>query len=84
MQSGRVHAGPGAGDGDARLRELSVSLPGGREIHNASAFAPEPDVAVITNIGTAHIGRLGSRAAAIAQAKCEITDRLKPSGRLNC
>ncbi|NDJ18693.1 UDP-N-acetylmuramoyl-tripeptide--D-alanyl-D-alanine ligase [Myxacorys almedinensis] len=30
-----------------------------------------PDVAVITNVGTAHIGRLGSRAA-IAQAKCEL------------
>jgi len=30
-----------------------------------------PDLAVITNVGTAHIGRLGSEAA-IAQAKCEL------------
>ena len=38
-----------------------------------------PDVAVITNIGTAHIGRLGSREA-IATAKCEITAGLRPDG----
>jgi UDP-N-acetylmuramoyl-tripeptide--D-alanyl-D-alanine ligase len=38
-----------------------------------------PDVAVITNIGTAHIGRLGSREA-IATAKCEIVVGLAPSG----
>ena len=31
----------------------------------------KPDVAVITNVGTAHIGRLGSKAA-IAAAKCEL------------
>ncbi|CBN59144.1 MULTISPECIES: UDP-N-acetylmuramoyl-tripeptide--D-alanyl-D-alanine ligase [Kamptonema] len=30
-----------------------------------------PTIAVITNVGTAHIGRLGSREA-IAQAKCEL------------
>jgi UDP-N-acetylmuramoyl-tripeptide--D-alanyl-D-alanine ligase len=41
----------------------------------------EPDVAVITNIGTAHIGRLGSREA-IGQAKCEITSSLRPDGLL--
>ncbi|MEI6360402.1 MAG: UDP-N-acetylmuramoyl-tripeptide--D-alanyl-D-alanine ligase, partial [Synechococcus sp. ELA619] len=39
----------------------------------------EPDLAVITNLGTAHIGRLGSREA-IGQAKCEITAALKPEG----
>jgi UDP-N-acetylmuramoyl-tripeptide--D-alanyl-D-alanine ligase len=36
-------------------------------------------VAVITNIGTAHIGRLGSREA-IATAKCEISAALRPDG----
>lgn len=39
----------------------------------------EPDIAVITNIGTAHIGRLGSRQA-IATAKCEITTALHANG----
>lgn len=39
----------------------------------------QPDMAVITNIGTAHIGRLGSREA-IATAKCEITAGLRPDG----
>ena len=40
-----------------------------------------PNVAVITNIGTAHIGRLGSKSA-IARAKCEITAALQPCGLL--
>ena len=38
-----------------------------------------PDIAVITNIGTAHIGNLGSREA-IAEAKLEILQGLKPNG----
>lgn len=38
-----------------------------------------PDVAVITNVGTAHIGRLGSRQA-IAQAKCELLAAMSPTG----
>ena len=38
----------------------------------------EPTIALITNVGTAHIGRLGSRAA-IAQAKCELLREL-PAG----
>jgi len=37
-----------------------------------------PDIAVITNVGTAHIGRLGSEQA-IASAKCELLQNL-PSG----
>jgi UDP-N-acetylmuramoyl-tripeptide--D-alanyl-D-alanine ligase len=48
------------------------------EIERLSRCA-EPDVAVITNIGTAHIGRLGSREA-IATAKCEISAALRPDG----
>ncbi len=39
----------------------------------------EPDVALITNVGTAHIGRLGSREA-IARAKCELLRELPAVG----
>lgn len=38
-----------------------------------------PDIAVITNVGTAHIGRLGSTNE-IIRAKCEVFDRLKDDG----
>lgn len=38
-----------------------------------------PDIGVITNIGTAHIGRLGSREA-ILKAKCELFEYLKQEG----
>lgn len=38
-----------------------------------------PDLAVITNVGTAHIGRLGSEAA-IAEAKCELLAEMPTSG----
>ncbi|MEM6613850.1 MAG: UDP-N-acetylmuramoyl-tripeptide--D-alanyl-D-alanine ligase, partial [Cyanobacteria bacterium P01_C01_bin.72] len=37
-----------------------------------------PTIGVITNVGTAHIGRLGSREA-IAQAKCELLAQMPPS-----
>ncbi len=39
----------------------------------------EPDVAVITNIGDAHIENLGSRENTL-QAKCEMFNHLKPGG----
>ncbi|MBF2084686.1 UDP-N-acetylmuramoyl-tripeptide--D-alanyl-D-alanine ligase [Thermoleptolyngbya sp. C42_A2020_037] len=39
----------------------------------------EPDIAVITNVGTAHIGRLGSEQA-IADAKCELLQELDSAG----
>jgi UDP-N-acetylmuramoyl-tripeptide--D-alanyl-D-alanine ligase len=38
-----------------------------------------PDISVITNVGTAHIGRLGSRKA-IAQAKCELLAEMPKTG----
>ena len=40
------------------------------EIELLSKYA-EPDISIISNVGTAHIGRLGSREN-IAKAKCEI------------
>ncbi|MFM1799600.1 MAG: hypothetical protein RLZZ117_1878 [Cyanobacteriota bacterium] len=58
--------------------EMGMRGPG--EIARLSRCA-EPDVAVITNIGTAHIGRLGSREA-IAAAKCEIVEALAATGVL--
>lgn len=57
---------------------VEMGMRGLGEIERLSLCA-EPDVAVITNIGTAHIGRLGSREA-IATAKCEITAALRPDG----
>lgn len=38
-----------------------------------------PDIAVITNVGTAHIGRLGSEQA-IANAKCELLQEMPATG----
>jgi UDP-N-acetylmuramoyl-tripeptide--D-alanyl-D-alanine ligase len=58
--------------------EMGMRGPG--EIERLSRCA-EPDLAVITNIGSAHIGRLGSREA-IAAAKCEIVTCLSPDGLL--
>ena len=57
---------------------VEMGMRGLGEIDRLSRCAT-PDVAVITNIGTAHIGRLGSREA-IATAKCEITTALHPDG----
>jgi UDP-N-acetylmuramoyl-tripeptide--D-alanyl-D-alanine ligase len=65
-------------DTAAVVVEMGMRGPG--EIARLSRCA-EPDVAVITNIGTAHIGRLGSQEA-IASAKCEITEALSPKGVL--
>ena len=57
---------------------VEMGMRGLGEIERLSRCA-EPEIVVITNIGTAHIGRLGSRAA-IATAKCEITAALAPQG----
>jgi UDP-N-acetylmuramoyl-tripeptide--D-alanyl-D-alanine ligase len=56
--------------------EMGMRGPG--EIARLARIAV-PDVAVITNVGTAHIGRLGSEQA-IANAKCELLAELPPSG----
>ena len=45
---------------------------------NLSKYS-EPDIAIITNIGTAHIGLLGSKKN-ITHAKCEICKFLNPEG----
>jgi UDP-N-acetylmuramoyl-tripeptide--D-alanyl-D-alanine ligase len=67
-------------DGATAALVIEMGMRGLGEIERLSRCT-EPDVAVITNIGTAHIGRLGSREA-IATAKCEITAALRPDGLL--
>ncbi|WP_338420700.1 UDP-N-acetylmuramoyl-tripeptide--D-alanyl-D-alanine ligase [Phormidium tenue] len=49
---------------------IEMGMRGPGEIARLARIAV-PDVAVITNVGTAHIGRLGSEQA-IANAKCEL------------
>ncbi len=56
--------------------EMGMRGPG--EIARLARLAV-PDVAVITNVGTAHIGRLGSEQA-IANAKCELLAELPAQG----
>jgi UDP-N-acetylmuramoyl-tripeptide--D-alanyl-D-alanine ligase len=65
-------------DATTRALVVEMGMRGLGEIERLSRCA-EPDVAVITSIGTAHIGRLGSREA-IATAKCEISAALRPDG----
>ena len=57
---------------------LEMGMRGLGQIERLSRVA-EPDIAVITNVGLAHIGILGSREN-IAKAKSEITSYLKPDG----
>lgn len=59
---------------------VEMGMRGLGEIELLSKYA-NPDIAVITNIGTAHIGRLKSREN-IAKAKCEIAKYLKQEGIL--
>ena len=65
---------------DARLFLAELGMRGRGEIARLSNLI-HPDLAVITAIGTSHIGRLGSREA-ICLAKCEISEGMKPDGFL--
>lgn len=65
---------------DTQFLVIEMGMRGKGEISLLSMYS-EPDIAVITNVGTAHIGRLGSREN-IAAAKCEIADYLNPDGVL--
>ncbi len=57
---------------------LEMGMRGLGQIERLSKVA-EPDIAVITNVGQAHIGILGSRGN-IAKAKSEITSNLRSDG----
>ena len=59
---------------------VEMGMRGLGEIELLSKYA-EPDIAIISNIGSAHIGRLGSKEN-IAKAKFEITKYLKSDGIL--
>ena len=63
-------------DHDYAVVEMGMRGPG--EIAEIARIA-QPDIGVITNVGTAHIGRLGSREA-IARAKCELLAEMPATG----
>lgn len=63
---------------DCEVLIVEMGMRGFGEIELLSKYA-EPDYAVITNAGSAHIGRLGSLDN-IAKAKCEIVKYLKNDG----
>lgn len=63
---------------DTQALILEMGMRGLGEIETLSKYS-EPDISVITNVGTAHIGRLKNREN-IAKAKCEITLHQNPKG----
>lgn len=65
---------------DEEIMVLEMGMSSFGEISLLSKIA-KPDVAVITNVGTAHIGMLGSREN-ILKAKLEILDGLNKNGTL--
>lgn len=65
---------------DTEVLILEMGMRASGEIALLSRYS-RPDIAVITNSGTAHIGRLGSEKN-IAKAKCEITEYLHQEGFL--
>ena len=67
-------------ENDTEYLIVEAGMRGFGEIELISEYA-EPDIGVIVNSGTAHIGRLGSELN-IAKAKFEITTHLKPDGIL--
>lgn len=62
-------------DNDTQVLIVEMGMRGLGEIELISTHL-EPDYAIITNCGSAHVGRLGSLDN-IARAKCEITKGLK-------
>ncbi len=65
-------------DLEDKVLVLEMGMRGLGQIENLSKYS-EPDIAVITNIGTAHIGLLGSKKN-ITHAKCEVSKFLNPKG----
>lgn len=67
-----------AGDEDVAVLELGISEPG--EMDHLTAIA-EPDVAVVTAVGTAHTEWLGDLAG-VAREKLAVARGLRPGGTL--
>lgn len=65
---------------DCEVLIVEMGMRGLGEIELLSKYS-EPDFGIITNAGSAHIGRLGSLDN-IAKAKSEIVSHLKPNGAL--
>ncbi len=65
---------------DTQVLIVEMGMRGLGEIELLSKYA-EPDISIIVNVGTAHIGRLGS-VENIAKAKCEIVKYQKENGIL--
>ncbi len=65
---------------DTEVLILEMGMRGLGEIEILSKYS-QPDIAIIVNTGTAHIGRLGS-VQNIAKAKCEIAKYLHKEGLL--
>ncbi len=65
---------------DTEISVLEMGMSGLGEIDYLSRLA-EPDIAVITTIGSSHIGHLGSREN-ICRAKLEVVNGLKKGGTL--
>ena len=63
---------------DTDVLVLELAMRGKGEIRYLSGTS-EPDVAIITNVGSSHVGRLGSLQG-IIEAKCEIFEYLKEDG----
>lgn len=61
-----------------RFAVIEMGMRGPGQIRELAEIA-RPDIGVITNAGTAHIGLLGSQEA-IARAKCELLEGLSPEG----
>ena len=64
---------------ETELLVLEMAMRGRGQIAELCAIA-EPDVAAITNVGPVHLELLGT-VEAIAEAKAEILDGLRPGGR---
>ncbi len=63
---------------DTRFLVAEMGARGIGHLTYLTTIAP-PDVAIVLNVGVAHVGEFGSRAA-VAQAKGELVEALRPEG----